>query len=100
MGAWRTSSVRRPSCQTLTRSVSYPIKSNAPSSTSNSRMPKLRKPPPPAILDHLLQRFREGPIGIEDFTDLKHWLARASSPKHFSHPEWRRKARKFNEVLG
>lgn len=37
-------------------------------------MPKIRKPPPPAILDHLLQRFREGRIVVEDFTDLKHWL--------------------------
>src|SRR5258708_38114787 len=31
-------------------------------------MPKTRKPPPPAILDHLLQRFREGRIPSEDFT--------------------------------
>jgi hypothetical protein len=46
-------------------------------------MPKLRKPPPPAILDHLLQRFREGPIGIEDFTDLKHWLGEGEFPKTF-----------------
>jgi hypothetical protein len=37
-------------------------------------MPKVRRPPPPAILDHLLQRFRDGRIAVEDFTELKHWL--------------------------
>ncbi len=37
-------------------------------------MAKIRKPPPPAILDHLLQRFRDGRLAVEDFTDLKHWL--------------------------
>ena len=37
-------------------------------------MPKIRKPPPPGILDHLIERFREGRISIEDFTELKHWL--------------------------
>ncbi len=37
-------------------------------------MPKLRKPPPPGILDHLLKRFRDGRIAVEDFTELKHWL--------------------------
>ena len=37
-------------------------------------MPKLRKPPPPRILDHLIERFRDGRVSIEDFTELKHWL--------------------------
>ena len=37
-------------------------------------MPKIRRPPPAGILDHLLQRFREGRISIEDFTQLKRWL--------------------------
>ena len=37
-------------------------------------MAKIRKPPPPAILDHLLERFQDGRIAVEDFTDLKHWL--------------------------
>ena len=37
-------------------------------------MPKIRKPPPQGILDHLLERFREGRIAIGDFTELKHWL--------------------------
>jgi hypothetical protein len=25
-------------------------------------------------LDHLLERFREGRISVDDFTELKHWL--------------------------
>jgi hypothetical protein len=37
-------------------------------------MPKIRKPPPAAILDHLVKRFRGGRISIEDFAALKHWL--------------------------
>lgn len=37
-------------------------------------MPKIRKPPPSGILNHLIVRFREGRISIEDFNELKHWL--------------------------
>jgi len=37
-------------------------------------MPKIRKPPPAGILDHLLEGFRDGRIAVEDFTELKHWL--------------------------
>jgi len=37
-------------------------------------MPKIRKPPPAGILDHLLEGFRGGRIAIKDFTELKHWL--------------------------
>jgi hypothetical protein len=37
-------------------------------------MPKIRKPPPKGILDHLVQRFREGRISSSDFLELKHWL--------------------------
>jgi len=37
-------------------------------------VPKIRKPPPQGILDHLLERFRDGRIAIDDFMDLKHWL--------------------------
>jgi len=37
-------------------------------------MPKIRKPPPSGILDHLLERFREGRISTGDFMELKHWL--------------------------
>ena len=37
-------------------------------------MPKVRRPPPAGIMSHLLQRFRDGRVGIEDFTELKHWL--------------------------
>ena len=37
-------------------------------------MPKIRKPPPKGILDHLVQRFREGRISSSVFLALKHWL--------------------------
>ena len=37
-------------------------------------MPKVRRPPPAGIMKHLLERFRDGRIAIEDFTELKHWL--------------------------
>lgn len=37
-------------------------------------MPKIRRPPPPGVMRHLLERFRDGRIAIEDFTELKHWL--------------------------
>jgi len=37
-------------------------------------MPKIQKPPPPAIMDPLVQRYREGRISVADFVELKHWL--------------------------
>jgi hypothetical protein len=37
-------------------------------------MPKIRKPPPKGILDHLVKRYREGRITSSDFLELKHWL--------------------------
>ena len=37
-------------------------------------MPKIRKPPPKGILDHLVERFREGRISSSDFLELKRWL--------------------------
>lgn len=37
-------------------------------------MPKIQKPPPRGILDHLLERFRDGRVPAEDFVELKHWL--------------------------
>lgn len=37
-------------------------------------MPKIRKPPPRGILDHLIRRYREGRIADSDFLELKHWL--------------------------
>ena len=37
-------------------------------------MPKIRKPPPQGILNHLIGRFREGRIRESDFLELKHWL--------------------------
>ena len=35
---------------------------------------KIKKPPPPGILNHLIQRFRDGRIQAADFVELKHWL--------------------------
>ena len=35
---------------------------------------KIKKPPPQGILDHLIQRFRDGRIVAADFLELKHWL--------------------------
>jgi hypothetical protein len=37
-------------------------------------MAKIKKPPPKGILNHLVQRFREGRISSSDFLELKHWL--------------------------
>jgi hypothetical protein len=37
-------------------------------------MPKLRKPPPAGVMDHLIDRFRQGRITADDFLELKHWL--------------------------
>jgi hypothetical protein len=37
-------------------------------------MPKLRGPPPPGIMKHLVVRFRDGRIHETDFLGLKHWL--------------------------
>ena len=37
-------------------------------------MPKFRRPPPPGILNHLLEKFRDGRIAATDFIGLKHWL--------------------------
>ena len=37
-------------------------------------MPKIRKPPPPGVMNHLIDRFRNGRIAVDDFVELKHWL--------------------------
>jgi hypothetical protein len=37
-------------------------------------MPKIRNPPPPRILDHLIKRFHDGRISATDFLEPKHWL--------------------------
>jgi hypothetical protein len=37
-------------------------------------MPKIKKPPPPGILKHLIKRYHEGRISSDDFLELKHWL--------------------------
>ena len=48
-------------------------------------MPKIKKPPPKGILDHLVKRFREGRISSSDFLDLKHWL---ESDPDVPHGKW------------
>jgi hypothetical protein len=37
-------------------------------------MPKIRKPPPPYFMKHLVDRFREGRISAADFDALQDWL--------------------------
>jgi hypothetical protein len=37
-------------------------------------MPKIKRPPPRGILNHLIQRYRERRIEESDFLELKHWL--------------------------
>lgn len=41
-------------------------------------MPKIRRPPPAGVLDHLVARYRDGRIDgritVRDFKELKHWL--------------------------
>jgi hypothetical protein len=37
-------------------------------------MPKIKRPPPQRILDHLIERYHDGRIEATDFLELKHWL--------------------------
>jgi hypothetical protein len=37
-------------------------------------MPKIRRPPPPGILHHLIERYRDGRVSFKDFAELKQWL--------------------------
>jgi len=37
-------------------------------------MPKIRRPPPPYFMKHLVDRFREGRIAVSDFEELQAWL--------------------------
>ena len=55
-------------------------------------MPKLQKPPPPGILNHLTQRFREGRISVVDFVELKHWL---ESEPDVPHEKWHKRFKEF-----
>jgi len=43
-------------------------------------------------LDHLLERFREGRISVDDFTGLKHWL---ESGPEVPAGMWSKRFRKF-----
>ena len=55
-------------------------------------MPKIRKPPPRGILDHMVARFREGRVSVEDITELKHWL---ESDPDVPSGMWFKRFRKF-----
>lgn len=55
-------------------------------------MPKIRKPPPAGILDHLIQRYREGRIEASDFMELKHWL---ESDPTVPKGKWYKRFKKF-----
>jgi hypothetical protein len=37
-------------------------------------MPKIKKPPPKRILDHLIKRYHENRIQISDLFELKRWI--------------------------
>jgi len=37
-------------------------------------MPKIRKPPPPKVMDHLLRRHQERLNSSADLLELKHWM--------------------------
>ena len=37
-------------------------------------MPKIRKPLPPGVSQHLTKRFREGRVTVAGLEELKHWL--------------------------
>ena len=43
-------------------------------------------------MNHLLERFREGRISVDDFTDLKHWL---ESEPDVPTGMWYKRFRKF-----
>lgn len=55
-------------------------------------MPKIRKPPPPYFMKHLVDRFREGRISVSDFDALKDWL---DSDPDVPPGEWYKKFAKF-----
>jgi hypothetical protein len=37
-------------------------------------MPKIKKPPPKGILEHLIRRYHEGRIQSSDLLELKQWM--------------------------
>lgn len=82
-------------------------------------MPKIEKPPPPGILNHLIKRYLErGGVTEADFLELKHWLesdpdvpegkwysasgaaswlARERCLRHSSHRAWLLRAKKSDD---
>ncbi len=55
-------------------------------------MPKIKKPPPRGILDHLTERYRNGRISSGDFLELKHWL---ESDPDVPHGKWYKRFKHF-----
>jgi len=53
-------------------------------------MPKIE--PPPHLMDHLVQRFRDGRISVADFSVLQNWL---SSNPEVPNGEWYKRFPKF-----
>jgi len=37
-------------------------------------MPKIKRPPPKRILEHLIQRYHDGRIQASDLLELKQWM--------------------------
>lgn len=55
-------------------------------------MPRLKKPPPGPIMDHLALRFRQGRITVSDFEELQSWL---ESDPEVPQEMWFKRFRKF-----
>jgi len=53
---------------------------------------KIKKPPPRGIMEHLVQRFRDGRITETDFVELKHWL---ESDPDVPNGRWYKRFRNF-----
>jgi hypothetical protein len=55
-------------------------------------MAKIKKPPPPYFMEHLVERFREGRISVADFDAPHDWL---NSNPDVPHGAWYKKFLKF-----
>jgi hypothetical protein len=55
-------------------------------------MPRIRKPPPPYFMKHLVERFREGRISVTDFDALQDWL---NTDPEVPHGKWYKQFPKF-----
>src|SRR5258708_23464593 len=76
----------------MTKSAALPRSCNGSCSINSTRMPRLRRPPPSQIMDHLALRFREGRISVADFDELHDWL---ESDPEVPSGQWFKRFRKF-----